>query len=83
MPSGRVCEPLNISSEERHKLESWVRRPKTAQRLALRARIVLRCPSGMLNQDVARELRLDVHTIVFISHDRTLLRKIATPVLEI
>jgi hypothetical protein len=39
------------------------RRPKTAQRLAMRARIILKCATGMLNQEVARELRLDVHTV--------------------
>jgi transposase len=63
MPSGRVCEPLLLTSDEKHKLESWARRPKTAQRLALRARIVLKCAAGMRNQDVARELQLDVHTV--------------------
>src|SRR5580692_6147054 len=63
MPRGRVCEPLVMTAEEQQKLEGWVRRPKTAQRLALRARIVLKCATGMPNQDVARELRLDVHTV--------------------
>src|SRR5580704_11298375 len=63
MPRGRVCEPLVMTAEERQKLEGWVRRPKTAQRLALRARIVLKCATGMQNQDVAGELRLDVHTV--------------------
>lgn len=63
MPSGRVCEGLEITSEERQKLESWVRRPKTAQRLAWRARIVLQCAEGKKNQDVAQQLGLDVHTV--------------------
>jgi transposase len=36
---------------------------KTAQRMALRARIVLKCATGMLNQNVAGELQLDVHTV--------------------
>lgn len=63
MPSGRVCEFLSMTAEEKQKLESWARRPKTAQRLALRARIILKCATGTLNQDVARELRLDVHTV--------------------
>ena len=63
MPSGRVCDRLDVSAEERQKLESWVRRPKTAQRLAWRARIVLRCAEGKKNQDVAHQLGLDVHTV--------------------
>lgn len=63
MPSGRVCEPLDVTSEERQKLESWARRPKTAQRLAWRARIVLGCAEGKKNQDVAQQLGLDVHTV--------------------
>src|SRR5690242_9450862 len=63
MPSGRVCEALNVTAEERQKLESWVRRPKTAQRLAWRARIVLSCAEGNKNQDVAQQLGLDVHTV--------------------
>ena len=63
MPSGRVCEPLNVTAEERQKLENWVRRPKTAQRLAWRARIILSCAEGNQNQDVAQQLGLDVHTV--------------------
>ena len=63
MPSGRVCEALVMTIEEKQKLESWARRPKTTQRLASRARIILRCATGMRNQDVARELQLDVHTV--------------------
>lgn len=63
MPRGRVCQPLSITPEEKQKLEEWVRRPKTAQRLAQRARIVLQCAAGMLNQEVARQLRMDVHTV--------------------
>jgi transposase len=63
MPSGRVCEPLNVTAEERQKLENWVRRPKTAQRLAWRARIILSCAEGNQNQEVARQLGLDVHTV--------------------
>jgi hypothetical protein len=42
-----------MTVEEKQKLEGWARRPKSAQRLALRARIVLKCATGTLNQDVA------------------------------
>lgn len=48
--------PLNITDQERQQLESWVRRPKTQQRLAFRAKIILRLEHGALNKDVAAEL---------------------------
>ena len=37
---GRPTPPLTLSNEERETLEAWTRRPKTAQALALRARII-------------------------------------------
>jgi transposase len=54
MPRGRAKPQLVLTDEERETLERWARRPTTAQALALRARIVLRCASGQPNQDVAR-----------------------------
>ena len=46
-----------LTEDERRTLEQWARRPKTAQRLALRARIVLACADGLTNRAVAeREL---------------------------
>src|SRR5882724_4538532 len=56
MPRGRAKPPLVLTEEERETLERWARRPTTAQALALRARIVLRCALGQQNQDVAREI---------------------------
>jgi transposase len=38
-------------------------RPKTAQRLALRARIVLSCAEGMESRKVARQLRITDQTV--------------------
>jgi transposase len=52
-----------LSEEERAKLQEWARRPKTAQRLALRARIVLGCAEGMENRRVARQLRITDQTV--------------------
>src|SRR5438270_760284 len=49
MPSGRPLRELALSDDERVKLEQWARRPKSAQRLALRSRIVLACASGLSN----------------------------------
>ena len=39
-------EPLVLSAAERRTLENWAKRRKTAQGLALRARIVLACAEG-------------------------------------
>jgi hypothetical protein len=38
-------EPLELTDEERSTLASWPRRPKSAQALALRRRMVLACAS--------------------------------------
>jgi transposase len=58
MAIGRPTQPLEATIEEREKLEQWARRPKSAQRLALRARIVLACLEGVSNQEVARRLHV-------------------------
>jgi transposase len=47
---------LRVAPSEREALQRWSRRPKTAQALALRARIVLRCAEGKDNGVVAEEL---------------------------
>jgi transposase len=47
---------LDLTDDERETLERWARRPTTAQALAQRARIVLRCAAGALNQAVAHEV---------------------------
>jgi transposase len=56
---GRPTPVLVLTDDERETLERWARRPKTAQALALRCRIVLACATGATNQDVAA--RLGVH----------------------
>ena len=56
MAMGRPKARLTVSPSERERLEAWRRRPKTAQALATRARIVLLCASGMQNIDVAEQL---------------------------
>jgi transposase len=60
---GRSLEPLTVTDDERQKLEAWARRPTSAQRLALRARIVLACAAGRSNIAVARELRVTMPTV--------------------
>ena len=62
MPYGRAT-PIELSERERAELEGSVRRRKTAQALALRARVVLRCAEGATNQAVAREVGACAHTV--------------------
>ena len=57
MPSP-VLEPLHVSPEDRETLNRWIARRKTAQALALRARIVLACEVGGSNTEVADALGL-------------------------
>ena len=56
MAIGRPKARLTIAPSERKRLEAWSRKRKTAQALALRSRVVLRCASGLQNIDVAQEL---------------------------
>jgi len=54
---------LVLSEAERSELTSLTARRKTAQALALRARIVLGCAAGAENKDVAAHLRVDASTV--------------------
>jgi transposase len=54
---------LLVTEDQRVVLESWTRRRKTAQALALRARIVLACADGKTNTLVARETRVKQQTV--------------------
>lgn len=56
MRKGRPIPVLSVTREERETLGQWTRRPKTAQALALRARIILACADGKTNTDVAAGL---------------------------
>lgn len=55
--------PLALSPEDRAVLEGWLRRHKTAQNLAKRARIILACAAGKSNAIVAQELESSEHTV--------------------
>ena len=63
MPVGRPIRPLTITGSERDTLERWMRRPKTAQALAQRARIVLACAEGNTNTAVSGELGMSKPTV--------------------
>src|SRR5205814_2570552 len=56
-------EPLVLSEAERRMLENWAKRRKTAQGLALRARIVLACADGAPNIAVAARLGVSRTTV--------------------
>ena len=60
---GRPKATLVVHPADRETLERWMRRRKTAQGLAMRSRIVLRCASGMSNTQVADELRVSNATV--------------------
>src|SRR5436189_6285452 len=62
-PRGRPKAELVVSGEQRAALERWARRPKTAQALASRGRIVLRCAAGLSNGAVASELGVHAATV--------------------
>lgn len=63
MRTGRPKPELIVTPEEREVLERLVNRRKTAQQVALRAQIVLRCADGVDNKVVARELRVCKPTV--------------------
>ena len=63
MRTGRPTEALVLGGDEKATLEGWTRRRKSAQALALRARIVLECASGKSNSDVAAILRVTRQTV--------------------
>jgi hypothetical protein len=61
MPN-HVLAPLGLSEAERSELMSLASRPKTAQALALRARIILACAEGGQNKAVAAQLGVERQT---------------------
>lgn len=63
MRTGRPTKPLVLEAAEKTKLEMMARRPKTDQRTALRARIILDCGSGLSNTAVAAKRGVTVQTV--------------------
>lgn len=58
MRKGRPLPILKLTDEEHETLERWARRPKSAQALAQRARVVLACAQDKANTVVSAELKL-------------------------
>ena len=63
MRTGRPKQPLELGPVDQQKLELLARRPKTAQRVALRSKIVLRAAEGHSNQEIARRLGVSGATV--------------------
>jgi transposase len=62
-PIGRPKAELVLTGAERAQLVRWARRAKTAQYLAMRAKIVLACADGVMNKQVAADLGVDESTV--------------------
>ena len=52
-----------LTDEERETLERWARRPKSAQALAFRCRIVLAAAEGRASTEIAAELGCNPDTV--------------------
>ena len=63
MRLGRPVPPIVRTTDERDTLERWARRPTTAQALALRARLVLRCAAGETATAIARDVHVTQQTV--------------------
>ena len=61
--TGRPKAELTVTDQEGQTLQRWARRPKSAQQLALRAKIVLACAEGEDNKTVAAELAVHQVTV--------------------
>ena len=56
MRTGRPKKTLTLVPSDKEKLTLLARRPKSAQRVAVRSKIVLRAAEGQSNQEIARNL---------------------------
>lgn len=63
MRTGRPKKPITLQPADKEKLEMLARRPKTAQRLAMRSKIVLRAAEGLPNGEIARRLGVTGATV--------------------
>ena len=63
MRTGRPTAELVTTDDELAALRRWARRPKSAQALALRSKIVLACAEGKSNAEVAAALQITKQTV--------------------
>jgi len=63
MRTGRPKKPLTVKPADQEKLDLLARRPKTAQRVAIRSKIVLRAAEGLSSQEIARRLGVTGATV--------------------
>jgi transposase len=64
MRTGRPKPKLILSEDERSTLEAWARRPKTAQSLALRSKIILACADAeQTNTAISQRLHVTAQTV--------------------
>jgi transposase len=61
--SGRPKAGLLLSDEERDQLRRWASRPRSAQALALRSKIILACAEEWSNLEVAAKLQVREQTV--------------------
>src|SRR6202789_1742098 len=60
---GRPLIALSITAEDQAQWLAWSRRPKTAQALAMRSRVVLLAADGNSNTAIAHRLRVTLQTV--------------------
>jgi transposase len=63
MRTGRPVAVVTVTAEQHSELETWSRRPKTAQALAMRSRIILLAAQGGSNKSIALKLSTTPHTV--------------------
>ncbi len=63
MRTGRPLTPLSVTVEDRAQLIGWSKRPKTAQALAMRSRIILLAGDGLSNTVIASRLHAMQRTV--------------------
>jgi len=60
---GRRAADVDLQAGDRVVLEGWAQRPKTAQALAMRARIVLKAADGVSATETASEMKVCLQTV--------------------
>jgi transposase len=60
---GRPLIPLSINAQDQAQLVAWAKRPKTAQALAMRSRVVLLAADGLNNTAISQQLNVTLQTV--------------------